>query len=184
MLRSLLALAGFLVPALMVGVAEAQSLGGPGSFPLHEEHGSATLIERTGVGTEQARMVGEFTPGDIEEMCKRVGWKFYSPSFPFHKTQQDRNIVGICREKEEAKPVEQRRYVVTANCNDGVLRNPLGYVLRRDAGTWQTESGRPVTSEFSPAYAQIVSRQYEMLCSARPRTVDLPPALSSWQARP
>src|SRR5918997_767770 len=81
-----------------------QSIGAPGPFPLHEENGGATLIERSGLGSPSALMIGEFTRADIKEMCERIGWKFYSPSFPFHGTLQDRQTISICRIKEEARP--------------------------------------------------------------------------------
>ena len=141
-----------------------QPIGAPGSFPLHEENGGATLIERSGLGSPSARMVGEFTRADIKEMCERIGWKFYSPSFPFHGTLQDRQTITICRAKEEARPIEERRYEVRANCPQGLLWNDMGYTFRRVGTDWQTPSGRSVSAEFSPGYSRVVTRQFDLLC--------------------
>ncbi len=146
------------------GQAWSQAAGSPGSFPLHEEHGGATLIERTGLGSPSARMVGEFTRADIKEMCERIGWKFYSPSFPFHGTAQDRQTISLCRRAEEQRPEKDRRYVVRANCLEKVLYSHLGYTFRQVGGEWQTLTGRPVSGEFSPGYADVVSKQFGMLC--------------------
>jgi hypothetical protein len=143
-----------------------QPIGAPGSFPLHEENGGATLIERSGLGSPSARMVGEFTRADIKEMCERIGWKFYSPSFPFHGTLQDRQTISICRAKEEARPIEERRYEVRANCPQGLLWNDMGYTFRRVGSDWQTTGGRSVSAEFSPGYSRVVTRQFDMLCGS------------------
>ncbi|HEX2556278.1 MAG TPA: hypothetical protein VHL98_21475 [Microvirga sp.] len=152
---------------LILGSAPAwsQAIGSPGSFPLHEENGAATLIERTGLGSHAARMVGEFTKADIKEMCERIGWKFYSPSFPFHGTLQDRQTITICRAKEEARPRDERLYEVRANCPEGLLWNDMGYTFRRAGTDWQTLSGRSVGAEFSSGYTRVLSRQFDMLCA-------------------
>ncbi len=152
----------------------AQVVGHPGSFPLHEENGAATLIERTGVGSPTARMVGEFTKADIKEMCERIGWKFYSPSFPFHGTLQDRQTITICRAKEEARPREERLYEVRANCPDGLLWNDMGYTFRRVGSEWQTLTGRPVSTEFSAGHLRVLSRQFDLLCSGSPVVAEAP----------
>lgn len=151
-----------------------QTTGSAGSFPLHEENGAATLIERTGLGSQAARMVGEFTKADIREMCERIGWKFYSPSFPFHGTLQDRQTITICRAREEARPREERLYEVRANCPEGLLWNDMGYTFRRAGSDWQTLSGRPVSSEFSSGYTRVLSRQFEMLCAGAPAVAQAP----------
>jgi hypothetical protein len=156
------------------GQAWSQAAGSPGSFPLHEENGAATLIERTGLGSPAARMVGEFTKADIKEMCERIGWKFYSPSFPFHGTLQDRQTITICRAKEEARPREERLYEVRANCPEGLLWNDMGYTFRRVGSDWQTLSGRPVGSEFSSGYTRVLSRQFDMLCAGSPAVAEAP----------
>ena len=143
-----------------------QPIGAPGSFPLHEENGGSSLIERSGLGSPSARMVGEFTRADIKEMCERIGWKFYSPSFPFHGTLQDRQTISICRAKEEARPIEERRYEVRANCPQGLLWNDMGYTFRRIGSDWQTTGGRSVSAEFSPGYSRVVTRQFDMLCGS------------------
>ena len=144
--------------------ALAQSGGRAGSFPLHEENGRATLVEQTGLGSASARMIGEFTPDDIREMCERIGWKFYSPSFPFHGTAQDRQTISLCRRAEEQRSEKERRYVVRANCLERVLHSHMGYTFRQVGGEWQTMSGRPVSSEFSPGYADVVAKQFGILC--------------------
>ncbi len=156
--------ASALVLALAGAPALAQSSGRAGSFPLHEENGRATLVEQTGLGSASARMVGEFRPDDIREMCERIGWKFYSPSFPFHGTAQDSQTISLCRRAEEQRAEKDRRYEVRANCPEKVLYSPMGYTFRQVGGEWRTLSGRPVSSEFSPGYAEVVSKQFGMLC--------------------
>ena len=69
----------------------------------------------------------------IKEMCERIGWKFYSPSFPFHGTLQDRQTITICRAKEEARPIEERRYdaaTVRALYEDAAYRDALALADR------------------------------------------------------
>lgn len=165
---------------LILGASPAwsQAVGSPGSFPLHEENGAATLIERTGIGSPAARMLGEFTKADIKEMCERIGWKFYSPSFPFHGTLQDRQTITICRAKEEARPREDRLYEVRANCPEGLLWNDMGYTFRRVGSGWQTLSGRPVSSEFSAGYLRVLSRQFDLLCAGSPVVAEAPSGAS------
>ncbi|HEX2554632.1 MAG TPA: hypothetical protein VHL98_13095 [Microvirga sp.] len=136
-----------------------------GSFPLHEENGRATLVEQTGLGSASARMVGEFTSHDIKEMCERIGWKFYSPSFPFHGNVQDNQTITLCRKSQEERPLQARRYEVRANCPEAVLHSPMGYTFRRVDGEWRTLSGRPVSGEFTPGHADVVAKQFAMLCS-------------------
>lgn len=154
---------------LSAGAASAQTMGQPGSFPLHEEHGAATLVEISGAGSPYARMTGEFTRADIKEMCERIGWRFYSPSYPFRGVFEDKRTIQICREREETKPLEQRRYVALANCAERLLKIPLGYTFRRSGNRWETETGRPVDTEFSPAFMQIVDKQFDMLCPSSSR---------------
>lgn len=168
-MRHSILFAAFATISLGGGVGSAwsqQPIGAPGSFPLHEENGGATLIERSGLGSPSARMVGEFTRADIKEMCERIGWKFYSPSFPFHGTLQDRQTISICRAKEEARPIEERRYEVRANCPQGLIWNDMGYTFRRVGSDWQTTGGRSVSAEFSPGYSRVVTRQFDMLCGS------------------
>lgn len=150
--------------ALASGAAMAQATGRPGSFPLHDEHGAATLIEITGIGSRSARMVGEFGPADILEMCERIGWKFYSPSFPFQGAFEDRRTIQICRNREQARPAERRRYVAEADCQERILRTPSGYTAILNGTRWETGAGRPLDAEFSSGHRRTAEKQFAILC--------------------
>jgi hypothetical protein len=120
-------------------------------------------------------MVGEFTPDDIKEMCERIGWKFYSPSFPFHGTATNNQTISLCRKSEEARPLTERRYEVRANCQEKVIYSHMRYTFRREGTEWRTLSGNPVSSEFSAGYAQVLSKQFSILCPTSKVVAEIKP---------